>query len=247
MGILKKLFIKIFGKFWYLLENDITMGQQIILSENEKLNIQKMYGLINEQNEVDISSQLGELLKGGQIDDKSLEGIIPNLTEEVINNVAGGNLIEKLLSKGVSCDSLLEIYEVVPSPGHALSLSKKGGECSTSGNDMYYFVATKKPHMFLKYVRSVYGKHLNNIINNNTIDDSIKNVFKIINLDSENNISRLEQLLNRYGEDTIIQAVNKIEDKGIRNEVVMMFKILYHHLGIDTYISLGGNKIQGFI
>ena len=25
------------------------MGQQIILSENEKLNIQKMYGLINEQ------------------------------------------------------------------------------------------------------------------------------------------------------------------------------------------------------
>ncbi len=50
MGILKKLFIKFFGKIGYLLENDITMGQQIILSENEKLNIQKMYGLINEQN-----------------------------------------------------------------------------------------------------------------------------------------------------------------------------------------------------
>jgi hypothetical protein len=31
------------------LENNITMGQQILLSEEEKRNIQEMYGLINEQ------------------------------------------------------------------------------------------------------------------------------------------------------------------------------------------------------
>jgi len=47
--ILKKLFIKIFGKIGYLFVNNNIMGQRIILSEDEKLNIQKMYGLINEQ------------------------------------------------------------------------------------------------------------------------------------------------------------------------------------------------------
>jgi len=45
----KKYLYKFFGKIEYLLENNITMGRQIILSENEKLNIQKMYGMINEQ------------------------------------------------------------------------------------------------------------------------------------------------------------------------------------------------------
>ena len=247
LDLSKKYLYKFFGKFWYLLVNNNIMGQGIILSENEKLNIHKMYGLINEQNEVDISSQLGELLKGGQIDDKSLEGIIPNLTEEVINNVAGGNLIEKLLSKGVSCDSLLKIYEMVPSHGHALSLSKKGGECGYSGNEMYYFVNDEAPHMFLKYVRSLYGKHLNSIITNNNIGSPVKEIFKIINQDSVNDISMLEKILRKYNEGDIVQAVNDIEDKDTRKEVVTMFKILYHHLGIDTYISpLDGIKLQGF-
>ena len=49
MGYPEKMFWKIFGKIGYLFVNNIIMGQQIILSENEKLNIQKMYGLINEQ------------------------------------------------------------------------------------------------------------------------------------------------------------------------------------------------------
>ena len=49
MGNLKKLFIKIFGKIGYLFVNNIIMGQRLILSEQEKKNIQEMYGLINEQ------------------------------------------------------------------------------------------------------------------------------------------------------------------------------------------------------
>jgi len=51
MGILKKLFIKFFGKIGYLFVNNIIMGQRLILSEDEKKNIQEMYGLIKEQNE----------------------------------------------------------------------------------------------------------------------------------------------------------------------------------------------------
>jgi len=35
------------------------MGQRIILSENEKLNIQKMYGLINEQNSTNNIGMIG--------------------------------------------------------------------------------------------------------------------------------------------------------------------------------------------
>jgi len=246
MGILKKLFIKIFGKFEYLLVNNNIMGQRIILSEDEKLNIQKMYGLINEQEQdkPDITSQLKGMLEGGQIDDKTLEGIIPNLTEEIINNVAGGNLIEKLLTKGVSCDLLLKIFDMFPSDNHAVSLSKKGEECGS--NDMYYYVNEKTPSRFLRYVRAVYGKHLNNIINNNDIGSPIKEIFQIINEDSVNDISMLEKILRKYNDDTIVQAVNDIEDKGARREVVMMLKILYHYLGIDTYISLDGIKLQGF-
>ena len=49
MGILKKLFIKFFGKIGYLLLNIIIMGRRLMLSEQEKKNIQEMYGLITEQ------------------------------------------------------------------------------------------------------------------------------------------------------------------------------------------------------
>ena len=54
--------IKIFGKFWYLSLNTIIMGQRIIISEEEKRNIQKMYNVIKEQSIVDIVKR--ELRRG---------------------------------------------------------------------------------------------------------------------------------------------------------------------------------------
>jgi hypothetical protein len=88
----------------------------------------------------------------------------------------------------------------------------------------------------------VYGKHLSNIVNNPNIDEVIKKVFQIVN--TVNDSSYLNRAISQFGEQKIVDAVNNIEDEGLRKEVVMMFKVLYHHLGFD---SLSGYKLQGLI
>lgn len=170
------------------------------------------------------------------------EEIIPNLTEDIIKKVEGeinGNLIEVLSNKGIPCSSLLKIFEKFPSDSNAIGLSKIT-KCDSSG--AYLYVAKNAPHKFLQYVRSVYGKQLSNIVNNPNIDKVIKQVFQILN--TVNDPSYLNDAISRFGEQTIVDAVNNIEDEGLRKEVVMMFKVLYHHLGFD---SLSGNKLQKLI
>ncbi len=106
------------------------MGRQLILSEEEKRNIQEMYGLINEQTKSNTSCQLLSLInqesslsnifksESGEEGCKIYRGvlekeIIPNLTEDIIKEVEreiNGNLIEVLSNKGVPCSSLLKIF-----------------------------------------------------------------------------------------------------------------------------------------
>ena len=118
MGILKKLFIKIFGKIWYLLVNNTTMGRQIILSENEKLNIQKMYGLINEQiksneynknDEYDVGDQLGELDKMSTLEDKLLSYLpILNKTENELKDIEQEEMVNQVINTNETNRSLLK-------------------------------------------------------------------------------------------------------------------------------------------
>lgn len=235
------------------------MKQRLILTEEEKRNIQEMYGLITEQTKSDTSCQLLSLInqegslsnifksESGEEGCKIYRGvlekeIIPNLTEDIIKEVEreiNGNLIEVLSNKGVPCSSLLKIFEKFPSDSNAIGLSKNT-KCHSSG--AYLYVAQNSPSKFLQYVRSVYGKHLSNIVNNPNIDEVIKKVFQIVN--TVNDSSYLNRAISQFGEQKIVDAVNNIEDEGLRKEVVMMFKVLYHHLGFD---SLSGYKLQGLI
>jgi len=65
--------------YGYLLGKNITMGQRLILSEEEKLNIQEMYGLISEQSSNVNASNVNDLLKdleNFEVEDEQLTGCV---------------------------------------------------------------------------------------------------------------------------------------------------------------------------
>ena len=86
------------------------MGQRIILSENEKLNIQKMYGFINEQSndEFDVSDQLRELDKMETVE-QTLSSYLPilNKTENELKDIEQKEMVNQVINTNETNRSLL--------------------------------------------------------------------------------------------------------------------------------------------
>ena len=106
MEILKKLFIKFFGKIWYLLVNNI-MEKNIL---NEVNQIRQMMGLVNEQSndEPKVGDQLDQLSKMKTVQ-QSLSEFLPilNKTTEELLDIRDKEIVNQVMNTNETNRSIL--------------------------------------------------------------------------------------------------------------------------------------------
>jgi len=92
------------------LVNNNTMGRQILLSEEEKRNIQEMYGLIDEQSndEFKVGDQLDQLSKMKTVQ-QSLSEVLPilNKTREELLDIRNKEMVNQVMNTNETNRSIL--------------------------------------------------------------------------------------------------------------------------------------------
>ena len=90
--------------------NNNTMGRQILLSEEEKRNIQEMYGLIDEQSndEFKVGDQLDQLSKMKTVQ-QSLSEVLPilNKTREELLDIRNKEMVNQVMNTNETNRSIL--------------------------------------------------------------------------------------------------------------------------------------------
>ena len=108
--ILKKLFIKIFGKFWYLLVNNIDMKKKVVrLTEEDLVRIIKK--VVSEQitSNDDVGDQLDQLSKMKTVQ-QSLSEYLPilNKTENELKDIEQKEMVNQVMNTNETNRSLLK-------------------------------------------------------------------------------------------------------------------------------------------